>query len=273
MMRRIHPAKGLPAELITSHLSFIERQCRRSLSIGRRDHPIELENEALILCNRVLDKLKAEDYRIVRQFRGQSKFTTYLNAIISYQAVDLIRHRRGRDQKKERAGEWGSLGRRLHRRVIRDGLPVREVYRELKEEDGFKGTRRDLEQILGRIRGSGPRVGNPETGGIRTGSIHPEERDIIIPDSASDPQTRYLQEDEQKRLHELVQKMVNALSGEEQLLIRMRYLPRDPTRPLSVQQMAGMLDISPKAVYHRLHRVLKKCREFLQREGYHEKDG
>jgi len=92
-------------ELINQNIPFISRQCRRLVrqkSGGYLRGELNLENESDVLFNRVIDKLTDNSYRVLSRFEGRSKLTTYLTAIISRTAVDLIRERTGRNNPGDR---------------------------------------------------------------------------------------------------------------------------------------------------------------------------
>lgn len=94
-------------QLLSKHLQFIEKQIIIALKMLKIEKPMHnsfrMEDEAIQIFNTLVDKLKANDYRIIRQFKGRSKFTTYLSSIISREVVNMIRKKRGRKRGKERA--------------------------------------------------------------------------------------------------------------------------------------------------------------------------
>jgi DNA-directed RNA polymerase specialized sigma24 family protein len=91
------------ARLIVDHLPYIEKQCRRAAeSPGNYRSDADVDNEADHLLTEVLDHLKADDFKVLRDFRGSSKLTTYLTAVISNLVVDIIRTRKGRSRAGER---------------------------------------------------------------------------------------------------------------------------------------------------------------------------
>lgn len=65
-----------------------------------------LENQADELPNYVLDYLKADDFRILREFRGKPRLTTHLTTIIANQVIDLIRGKKAEIEQKSGPMGW-----------------------------------------------------------------------------------------------------------------------------------------------------------------------
>ena len=65
------------ARLIVDHLPYIEKQCRRAAeSPGSYRSDSDVDNEADYLLTEVIDHLKADDFKVLRDFRGDAKITT-----------------------------------------------------------------------------------------------------------------------------------------------------------------------------------------------------
>ncbi len=144
--------------IINENFDYIEKQCFNAVRLrlkdfASKDTGINIENEALELSNRVLDTLQKDNYRVLRGFKGNARITTYITAIISRQAVDLIRKKLGRGREKERAKELGDIGLHLYQRVLKDGCPLPGVFRELQNDNGFTGSLEDLEAMVQKIKG------------------------------------------------------------------------------------------------------------------------
>lgn len=255
---------------ISQHFEFIEKQCYKALRLRQGDFASEgealnLENEALELSNQVLDILRRDDYRVLREFKGQSRFTTYLTAIISRRAVDMIRKKRGRGREKERAKEWGDTGLLVYQRVIKENIPPQQVYNELKAANRFNGTLEELETMVTRIRGSNPAM--PANGTVvRNGIVLDDDR-YIVPDTGGNPRQILEESQRRRQMQEVLSKIVSQLNGEERILLRMRFPTREGRKPVPVEQVAQVLGIAPKAVYKRVARLIKKCKQQLEQQG------
>lgn len=153
------------SRLITENLSYIEKQCHRAVArYGRELHgaegkgfcawDISLENDADELLNELLDRLSADNFRALREFKGTAKITTYLTTIISNLIVDIIRSKKGRSRSRERAREFGTTGERLYELVMGRGYSLPEAHEHMKIayqlEDGLEVLRTMLDRIAGR---------------------------------------------------------------------------------------------------------------------------
>jgi RNA polymerase sigma factor (sigma-70 family) len=270
--------------IIKDHFEFIEKQCFKAvrMKLGENssaENALTIENEALELSNQVLDTLERNNYKVLREFKGNSRLTTYLTAIISRQAVDLIRKKLGRDREKERAKEFGDVGLLVYQRVIKDGYPLSDVFEELQTNHGFSGSMEELETIVQKIKGKGkrknPRVSllngsNSSTNGsaVKNGTtIGINENEFVIPDTQSDPEKIVMEDQRKRKMQEVIQDIIAQLNGEERILLRMRFPSGEGETPHTVAQVSNILGITQKAVYKRMTRLLKKCKELLDREG------
>jgi RNA polymerase sigma factor (sigma-70 family) len=253
-------------KIINEHLAFIEKQCFRviklqMMSLSGINHPIHIENEALELSNYVLDRLEKNDYQILRNYRGHAKLTTYLTIIISNQAVDLMRKKRGRDRKKERAKNHGILGKHIYEMVFVQGILVSEVYKELKSSKGISESFEELETIVEKIRGK-----------VRHNNIYRaeaprNEHDSILPDYKNNPEEIFVEKERIDKISDILITIVSELKGEDSLILRMRFLPDGEKEPENVEQISNILGISKKTVYERIKKVMEKCREIMKQEG------
>lgn len=265
-------------QIINEYFEFIEKQCFNAVKLRLKDHPtkgnpINIENEALELSNSVLDTLQKDNYRVLKEFKGNSRLTTYITAIISRQAVDSIRKKLGRDREKDRAKELGETGTLIYQRILKDGYPIPDVFHELHENHGFTGTLEELEEMVRKIKGKNPGphlpgVSQPLNGSsvVKNGTALNED-EYVVPDTKSDPQVILMESQRKRKMHEIIRTIITDLNGEERLLLRMRFPTDEDEKPKSVEQVSKVLGITQKAVYKRIDRLLKKCKNTLDREG------
>lgn len=253
-------------KIINEHLVFIEKQCFRVIklqimNLSGINHPIHIENEALELSNHILDRLEKNDHQVLRNYRGHAKLTTYLTIIISNQAVDLMRKKRGRDRKKERAKNHGILGKHIYEMVFVQGIPVSEVYKKLKSSKGISESFEEVEAIVEKIRGK-----------VRHNNIYRAESprnedDSILPDYKSNPEEIFVKKERIDKISNILRTIISELKGEDSLILRMRFLYEGEKGPESVEQISNILGISKKTVYKRIKKVMEKCREIMKQEG------
>ena len=265
-------------QIINDYFEFIEKQCFNAVKLKLKDHPakgnaINIENEALELSNNVLDTLQKDNHRVLKEFKGNSRLTTYITAIISRQAVDSIRKKLGRDREKDRAKELGKTGILIYQRIVKDGYPIPDVYNDLHQNHGFTGTIDELEEIVRKIKGKNPGAHLPGNSQPLNGSsvvkngktVNDDE--YVVPDTKSNPQDILLETQRKRKMHEIIRTIITGLNGEERLLLRMRFPTGEDEKPRSVEQVSKVLGITQKAVYKRIDRLLKKCKNTLDREG------
>lgn len=258
--------------LIGEHFPFIEKRCwqvvqaRVNPSSGQS---LKIENEVLELCNRVLDKLKQNNYHILRQFQGKAKLTTYLTAIIANQSVDLIRKYRGRDRQKERAKKLGAIGEKIYQLAVVDQLSVEEIHVKISESGAIKLPPDEINGMIALIRGrhaSGNPVPAPG-GAVKAGNaINGEGRPVVV-DDKKNPEELLVDQNGHAKVKNMVEDLLEGLSGEERLILRMRFPAREGESPCSIVEIAETLGISAKATYKKLSRLLNRCKKQLEDRG------
>ena len=261
-------------ELFHQHIEFIEKQCFKAVRMKRTalspSQDIELENDALELSGRVMDTLSENNFQVLRQFKNKSKLTTYLTSIIANQAVDMIRRKKGRNREKERAGEFGDMGLQVYQKTVVQGLSHERAYQELKNDGRPSLSESEFLEIASRISGSARNPGNmpnPDDNLIRMGSRDSQTGEIISPDNLSNPEDTSIRKDREQRMDQLLRDTIDELNGEDKLIIRMRFPVNPDQEAESIDSIAAALGISSKAVYKRISRVLKKCRQHIKKRG------
>jgi hypothetical protein len=159
--------------LITENIQYIEKQCHKACRIykknaisiqkkidGGPDDQIESmrviasgEIEPDTLFNEVLDRLKEDDFRVLKDFKNRSKLTTYLTTIIAHLIIDIRRKIEGRNRASERAKAIGPLGEKLYDLVFIKGYPLEEAFSFLKKADGISETLEEIEIMVEKIKG------------------------------------------------------------------------------------------------------------------------
>jgi RNA polymerase sigma factor (sigma-70 family) len=267
-------------EMINEHFALIERQCFRAVKRQLKGHSklntlVNIENEALELSNLVLDTLQRDNYHVLRQFKGNARLSTYIITIVARQAVDMVRKKLGRSREKERARRYGKLGLLIYEKIIREGRTVSAAYPELTACDGITESMEEVETILRKIKGRKSNPPSPlETGanpvvkeGLSLKADGSEKEEVVIPDTHSDPQELLMKEQQNRKVEEAVRETIAQLSGEERMVLRMRFPAGEGEPPRKIEQVSKLLGISQKAAYKRIDRLLKKCRRLLEEKG------
>lgn len=272
------------ARLITDNLAFIERQCRRAVlktlegsggagAEAPGDAGIELENQADELLNEVLDRLRGDGFKALREFRAQAKLTTYLTTIVGNLIIDLLRQKKGRSRAKERALEMGGVAERLYDLVYLRGCTLHQAHSHLEITYGLSEPLEKLQEMLDRMRGRGDRsqmlpATEPEETWLLPGkrTAADDAIEFEVADSRKNPEAALLERQREVRVQQAVAGLTAGLSGEESFMLRLRF-PTDDSEPKSFREIAKLIGASESSVDARIRRILVRFREALLRQG------
>lgn len=280
---RVKPENGLSDEastderenayyqcLITKNIQYIEKQCHKACRIYKKktiktrqeiDGGSDSQTESMrviasgeidpdTLFNEVLDRLKEDDFKVLKDFKNRSKLTTYITTIIAHLIIDIKRKIEGRSRASERARAMGPLGEKLYDLVFIRGYPLEEAFSLLKKVDGITEALEEIGIMVEKIRGRTSVQVRPDT------SI-----EKVTPETALEKKQREI------LTRNVLNQTLAELSSEEKLIMRMRFPLSEDEEPKSLSEIATMLRISEKAVDSRIRRVLSKCKEAMLKHG------
>lgn len=273
--------------LITDNLSYIENQCRRAVlrsftpgeGYGDDGSPgaagydgIQIDNQADELLNELLDRLKADDFRALREFKGRAKLTTYITTIISNLIVDLVRQKKGRSRARERAREMGEVGEMLYDLVFAKGCSLHQAHSHLEITHGIRAPLEALQGMLQRMRGRErsllPVAADGESTWLVPGRklMVNEGVEIVVADPRKGAEAKLIAEQKQRRARQAVAGLLGELSGEDRLMLGMRF-PDEDEEPKSSREIGLVLGLSEKCVDARIRRMLSRFRQILLKQG------
>ena len=259
------------ARLIVDHLPYIEKQCRRAAdSPGRGRSEVDIDNESDLLLTEVLGHLKADGYKVLRNFRGSAKLTTYLTTVISNLVIDSIRARKGRSRASERAKNLGSVAEILYKLVYELGYTLSDAHGHLVLSHVITESEDDLRFMLDRIRG---RDGVTHAGTASWPCLGREvtvdgEIEVIVPDPAKGADELLIDNQRNRNREQAVAAMLEGLSGEERFMLRLRFPAIENETTKSIREIAALTGQTEKSVDSRLRRILLRCRETLLSRGF-----
>ncbi|MGE0918346.1 sigma-70 family RNA polymerase sigma factor [Trichlorobacter lovleyi] len=274
------PAGGYDAptckRLLTEQLDYIAKVCEKAAGqaeaayshciAGEGGHGYLVERAGRLdkdeLFVQVLDHLQEDDYRRLREFKGTSSITTYLTAIISRLVVDIVRSRTGRNRAKERAERFGELGRRTYELVVQARHTISETVEILQINYGMIADAGQLQAILGEMQGRNSRYPSDtdhETAWNDSGELVSIQRDT--------PEQKLADKQQDKKRKEVLKQVLDSMTAEDKLLVRLRFPLDDATDPLDAITVAKMLGLNQQEVERRTRRVLTTCRELLLKQG------
>lgn len=279
---RLPPTQPAPAgetppdygRLITDNLAYMEIQCRRAVTRspgGGTAADGVLDNEADELLNELLDHLRDDDFRALREFRGKAKLTTYLSTIISNLIVDLVRRRKGRSRARERAREMGRVAELLHDLVFGRGCSLHEAHGHLEITHGIRESLERLGEMLDRMQGRERGVtlcADGESAWLVPGRemVIEDAVEIVVADPRKNAEAALMAEQKRLRAGQAVTGLIAGLDGEERFMLGLRF-PADGEEPASCREIGRLLGLSEKSVDARIRRILARFREILLRQG------
>jgi RNA polymerase sigma factor (sigma-70 family) len=219
----------------------------------------------------VLDHLKADDYRVLRQFQGKAKLTTYLTTAVSNLVIDLVRKKKGRSRAKERAQEMGEVAAHLYDAVYCRGYSLGEAQCFLQATWGITASHAELGIMLERIRGRETYQTPAEICEVwpHTGKeiVTKEGLEISIADPARSAEQMLADDQRERSARRVLEAVLEELSGEERLILSLRFPKDDFEEPKANREIAQMLHLTEKAVDNRIRRILKHCRQMILEQG------
>lgn len=285
---QLPPVETDYSRLIVENFAYIEKQCRQAVSrnrwagsgsgmegvIGNLDYcNAGLANEADELLNEVVDRLKADDFKALREFKGKSKLTTYITTIITNLVIDIVRRKKGRSRARERAEEMGEVACKLYDLVFGRGCSLHDAQGHLETAFGICEPLEKLQEMLDRMRGRGKgqilTAGDGATAWLATGKevMTADGIEIVVPDPASSSEEMMINRQKVSLAKQAVNELLLELNGEDRLMIRMRFPANDGEEPKSVKEIGQLLGLTEKVADSRIRRILVRFREVLLRRG------
>ena len=270
------------ARLIVENLPYIEKQCRRSVSFNGDSGGFgsgtnfsqdcaASDNEADELLNEALDHLRSDDFRVLRQYQGKAKLTTYLTTIISNLLIDLVRKKKGRSRVKERAREMGEVAERLYEAVYGRGYSLGEAHGFLQTTWGITASHAELGAMLEAMRGRESFLAPADAGACwpYTGTeIATEDGiELVVTDPAHSAERMLADDQRERSTRRLLDTVLGELSGEDRLILSLRFPSDDTEEPRTNREIAEMLNLTEKAVDNRVRRALNRCRQMILGQG------
>lgn len=262
-------------QLLSSHIEVITRICQRAASsqysnnghviAGEGGYSLYLDQgnqvDADALFTQVIDHLAEDDYRRLQEFRGQSAFTTWLTAVISRLAIDIVRSRTGRNRAKERALRHGDLGLQIYDLTVVRGYSAAEASQALSVSFGLTVPTEKVKEIYRELQGRDQRhQSDPEHE-----TAWNEAQQLVVVDRRT-PEQQYTTAQSENKRTELLRKLLQGISGEDRLILSLHFGLEDDN-PQDHAAIGTLMGIEPGDVARRLKKVLNNCREALLKEG------
>ena len=199
-------------------------------------------------------KLVENDYLVFKKFRGASALTTYLTTVISMLLRDYRVQQWGRWRPSAAALRRGPVAARLETLIYRDGLALGQAA-ELLRTSGFTTmSDRELAQLCAQL---------PRRTPMRPVEVNDADLDLkslavnaeagLVADGAAT---------ERKNAERALERALERLSAEDQLVVRMHYW-----QGLTIAQISRALGLDQRRLYRRLDHLLDDLRRSLESVG------
>lgn len=222
-------------------------------SAARRSGFPEDERQDVVAWVRL--RLIEDDYAILAKHRGESSIESYLAVVVTRLVRDYRMREWGRWRPSATAVRQGSLAIRLETLTRRDRLSLDQAVNVMQSEGWMVSERalRHLDRLL------------PDREPLR-----PTRVDVFDPGvqasltsegTASEPGAAF-DVAERNRILDMVEREIQALPTEEQLIIRLRF-----REGLAIADVARALGLPEKPLYRRLPALVGRLRRRLEAGG------
>ncbi len=243
-----------PRDLLLANWSIIERiiayTCRIKGLIGA---------DAEDFASLVKVKLLENDCAVIRQFRGNSKFSSYISVVVQRTYVDLCIQRTGKYHASRAAMRMGDVAMDLERLIHRDGLSIDAAIARLQEKNPGM-TRAELESYVAGMPDRRKRQQPVPLDEVVETTIASRERaDVLIVDG----ERRELSE----RAAAVVRNFIGDLGDRDRLLLQLSF-----EAGLQLTKIARILKSDVKPLYRRRERLLRELAAALAAAGITEQE-
>ena len=232
-------------EIFVRELGRIQRVIDFVAARHRLD-PAEREDFASYVTFKFIE----DDYRRIRQFRGESRLETYLNVVVQRLFLDFRAERWGKWRPSARARALGRTGVLVEQLLYRDGLFQNEILGTL----GQQGVHLEADSLDALVQQIPYRPRRHHVGGESLNAVP----------AAFDG--RELTDGERSITAERVEAALRAalceLTAEDRVILKLRFLDG-----CTVGEIASALGLSERSLYPRLRRLFQRLRDALEKRG------
>lgn len=233
--------------LFREHLQAIDNIAQ---SICRRNGVHEHEAEDFASDMRL--KLCEADFAVIRKFREQSSFNTYLTVVIAKGFLDYRRRIWGKWSPSSRAKRIGKVAILLERLIYRDGYTFDAACQTLEQRHGVTIGRQKLRAMLAELPRRSPRRFEDGDGLDEMPSAERADAPVLASE----------RDDRLATAERTLRQALEQLSDEDRAIIRMAFY-----EGMSVAQIARGLGVDQTRLYPRIRQLLASLRKALDSQG------
>ena len=212
----------------------------------------------------VLDGLNADNFRRLRAFKGKSKLSTYLYALVNSLVIDFRRKRYGRRRIPASVRKLGGWAEAAYRMICWQKYSLDDAFDFLQVDGLYTGSYQQFRQDAAPIQ-EAPCRRDPSFKSVDNSPASPL-RDVEDP--GSNPLEKLLDKIDRQRRTEAVERIRETTKGfseTDQLLVRLVFGSDHPVRTA-----AKIINLSTSAARRRLKGILIKYKENLLAAGIRE---
>jgi RNA polymerase sigma factor (sigma-70 family) len=199
-------------------------------------------------------RLIEDDYGLLRKFRGESSFKTFVTVVVAMLVRDYRRLLYGKWRPSAAAARLGELAIRLERAIHRDGLSIDEAVRTVQSAGAISPSERELRDLVRQLPRRDP--------------LRPErvDADALAAHAGGDHASTHVDADERQRDGARLTALLNAEL--EQLPVEDRVaLQMEVVDGITIANISRSLGVPQRPLYDRLKTLRRKLRERLEVAG------
>lgn len=250
-------------KLSEEDILFIQDMCRRSFSGDR-----ELAHECFLY---VLEKIKEDDSRRIKAYRGESSFRTFLYSITTKLIIDFRRSVFGYRVLPRYYWDFDEINRYIFKLFFYHNADSRWIENAIRAEYRITAeeAQRRVREVEERIIRSRIKLGKPrEQQAVPLGH---EIDSLSTWDKESNPEASIITAElrvKRERIVAALKEEVQKLKAEDALILQLYF-----EHGLTARQIASAIpSLKEKSVYKRVKRTLKELRKNLKKRGITEED-
>lgn len=233
--------------LLEQHLPLAERIVA---CLAQRKHLSPEQAEEFASYVRL--QLVENDCSVLRKFKGECKWRTYLTTVITRLFVDHQRREWGRWRPSAAAKRLGATAIELEKLTTRDGVPFEEAAEMLRRNQGVALSVAELAELAGRLT---PRPPRRTEGGEALAFV---AVDGGVEESAVESEAAAAA----RRLEEAFSAVLAAMDPEDRLFLQLHC-----DRELPISEIGRLLGWEQKPLYRRRDRLFAALRRGLEAHG------
>jgi RNA polymerase sigma factor (sigma-70 family) len=242
-----------PDELLTSQYELIEGV----IAFTARRHHLN-DTDAQEFRSQVLLKLVENDYHILRKFRHESSFRTFITVVIQHQCLDFRTAQWGKWRPSAEALRQGPLAVLLEKLLTRDGHTFSEACEILRTNHRVEASDAELQRLHALLPHRLPRRHEDDSALVNVPADGLNAESAAIQSEASQVRAR---------LAQALERALFALEPRDRLLLKLRF-----RHDMTVAYIARALRCEQAPLYPYLKRLFATLRKQLEEDGFGDGD-